>query len=60
MDLLEKFLESMRKRETVAEATLNMYKKDIEDFRIFLGEKNYEIADSEDIMQYIVHGNKIS
>ncbi len=53
MDLLEKFLESMRKRETVAEATLNMYKKDIEDFRIFLGEKNYEIADSEDIMQYI-------
>lgn len=53
MDLLEKFLDSMRKRETVAETSLNMYKKDIEDFKIFLGEKNYEDAETEDITAYI-------
>ena len=47
MDLLEKFLDSMRKRETVAETSLNMYKKDIEDFIVKLPclEEQQKIAD---------------
>lgn len=53
MDLLEKFLESSRKKETVSEASLNMYKRDISDFKKFLREKSYVEADKNDVADYI-------
>ncbi len=53
MDLLEKFLEAAQKKETVSEISLNMYKKDILDFKDFLGEKTFQEAEKTDIADYI-------
>ena len=53
MDLLKKFLEAGRQRETVSETSLEMYKKDICDFKKFLGDKRYEDAQRNDVTDYI-------
>lgn len=53
MDLLEKFLEASREKETISEISLNMYKKDITDFKNFLKDKEYEDILNTDIGNYI-------
>ena len=53
MDLLEKFLQSARQKETVSEISLSMYKRDISDFKKFLGDKTYEQANKDDVAEYI-------
>lgn len=53
MDLLEKFLESAENKGTVSEISLSMYKRDISDYKNFLGNKTYEEADKTDVADYI-------
>ena len=52
-DLLEEFLKVSQEKQTVSEISLNMYKRDIIDFKEFLGNKSYEEADKEDVANYI-------
>lgn len=52
-DLLDKFLKASKEKETVSDISLGMYKRDIADFKEFLGEKSYEEADKNDVAEYI-------
>ena len=49
-DLLDKFLKASKEKETVSDISLGMYKRDIADFKEFLGEKSYEEADKNDVV----------
>ena len=57
-DLLEKFLKASYEKQTVSEISLSMYKKDLVDFKNFLGEKPYESANKNDIADYIKYMEK--
>lgn len=39
LDLLDKFLKASKEKETVSDISLGMYKRDIADFKEFLGKK---------------------
>lgn len=52
-DLLDKFLKASKEKETVSDISLGMYKRDIADFKEFLGKKSYEEADKNDVAEYI-------
>lgn len=53
LDLLDKFLKASQEKQTVSEISLSMYRRDLLDFKEFLGEKNYEDADKNDVAEYI-------
>lgn len=52
-DLLNKFLKASQEKQTVSEISLSMYKRDIADFKEFLGDKKYEDASKNDVADYI-------
>lgn len=52
-NLLEEFLKVSKEKQTISEISLNMYKRDILDFKDFLGQKSYEEASRDDVAKYI-------
>lgn len=54
MIYIEKFLESLEKDEMISSRTIEFYKKDLKDFKIFLGDKDILDVDEYDIQEYVI------
>lgn len=53
MDFVKEFLEESKENGKLTEITLDMYQRDIKDFKEFIGEKDWLDVEREDILSYI-------
>lgn len=53
MDFVKEFLDESRESGKLTETTLDMYQRDMKDFKDFIGEKDWLDVVNEDILQYI-------